>query len=416
MFHVEHPWNTSVMLSDVPRGTFRYPRQMRLLAALLLLAAAASAPANAQWVIEESHTTASLRGIHNVGGGVAWASGTNGTVLRTEDGGYLWQTCSMPPGAEKLDFRGIQGFDENTAIVMSSGKGDLSRLYKTTDACQTWKLVFTNPDPEGFWDGLKMVDSAHGIVFGDPAKALSPVESGYSPTFRMRITADHGETWVPVVDSRVHAVAGSGLWSLPGESFFAASNSSLIISAGQILMGTSSGRVVMKPLPSSFQNAICAGAIDPYSKSCGISWNDWTSSPTPIGHATPSSGIFSLASNDRGTLIAAGGDYTKPEQTTGTLAYTNDNGQHWAAAETPPHGYRSAVVYDLSHKVWIAVGPNGTDVSVDDGKNWRALKPGRDDDPGADRAWNALSLPFVVGPKGRIGRLDENAVTGLRAR
>jgi hypothetical protein len=37
----------------------------------------------------------------------------------------------MPPGAEKLDFRGIQAFDENI-IAMSSGPGDQSRLYKTT--------------------------------------------------------------------------------------------------------------------------------------------------------------------------------------------------------------------------------------------------------------------------------------------
>ena len=60
-------------------------------------------------------------------------------VSPPEDGGYLWQGCAIPPGAEKLDFRGIQAFDENTAIVMSSGKGDLSRLYKTTDGCRTWK-------------------------------------------------------------------------------------------------------------------------------------------------------------------------------------------------------------------------------------------------------------------------------------
>jgi photosystem II stability/assembly factor-like uncharacterized protein len=80
--------------------------------------------AHAQWQMEDSHTTADLRGIDNVGGGVVWASGANGTVLRTEDGGYLWQTCAIPPGAEHLDFRGIQAFDANTAIVMSSGKGD----------------------------------------------------------------------------------------------------------------------------------------------------------------------------------------------------------------------------------------------------------------------------------------------------
>ena len=121
---------------------------------VLLLCTALSTTLHAQWDLQDSHTTASLRGIHNVGGGVAWASGTNGTVLRTEDGGYLWQTCAVPPGAEKLDFRGVQAFDENTSIVMSSGKGDLSRLFKTTDGCKTWKLVYTNPDKDGFWDAL----------------------------------------------------------------------------------------------------------------------------------------------------------------------------------------------------------------------------------------------------------------------
>src|SRR5271154_7140605 len=137
---------------------------------LLLTATLATKKIHAQWDIEESHTTASLRGIHNVGGGVAWASGTNGTVLRTEDGGYLWQTCTIPPGAEKLDFRGIQAFDENTAIVMSSGPGDQSRLYKTTDGCQTWHLLFTNPDKEGFWDAIKFVDRTRGYLLGDPVK------------------------------------------------------------------------------------------------------------------------------------------------------------------------------------------------------------------------------------------------------
>src|SRR5882757_6052930 len=134
---------------------------------LLLTAALATKKIQAQWDIEDSNTTASLRGIHNVGGGVAWASGTNGTVLRTEDGGYLWQTCAIPPGAEKLDFRGVQAFDENTAIVMSSGPGDQSRLYKTTNGCQTWKLVFTNPDKDGFWDALS-VNAPNQDALGRP--------------------------------------------------------------------------------------------------------------------------------------------------------------------------------------------------------------------------------------------------------
>jgi hypothetical protein len=31
--------------------------------------------------------------------------------------------------------------------------------------------------------------------------------------------------------------------------------------------------------------------------------------------------------------------------------------------------------------------------------------------PDADRNWNALSLPFVVGLHGRIGKLDAQALT-----
>ena len=130
---------------------------------LTLILLALTTTAHAQWTIQQSHTTASLRGIHALGNGIAWASGTAGTVLRTTDDGTTWQTCTTPPEAEKLDFRGIQAFDANTAIVMSSGKGDLSRLYKTTDACKSWKLLFTNPDKDGFWDAIVFEDSLNTV-------------------------------------------------------------------------------------------------------------------------------------------------------------------------------------------------------------------------------------------------------------
>jgi hypothetical protein len=60
--------------------------------------------------------------------------------------------------------------------------------------------------------------------------------------------------------------------------------------------------------------------------------------------------------------------------------------------------YRSAVHwYDATTKAWITVGTNGSDISRDDGKTWQPLDNGN---------WNALSLPFVVGPNGRIARLN----------
>ncbi len=184
-----------------------FPHRKLLFAIAILITA--TLPAQAQWDIQDSHTTASLRGIHNVGGGVAWASGTDGTVLRTEDGGYLWQGCATPPGAEKLDFRGIQAFDENTAIVMSSGKGDLSRLYKTTDGCRTWKLLFTNPDKEGFWDSFVFNYGGNdGLILGDPVAG----------SFALFETVD-GKNW--------KRQSNTGLEAKLSEGAFAASNSSI---------------------------------------------------------------------------------------------------------------------------------------------------------------------------------------------
>src|ERR1700754_2532524 len=116
---------------------------------LALAALFLATTAQAQFQIQDSHTTASFRGIHSIGNGVAWARGTEGTVLRTTDNGTTWQHCATPPDAKNLDSRGIQPSNQTTAIVMSSGKGHLPRLYKTTDACKSWKRIFTNPDKDG---------------------------------------------------------------------------------------------------------------------------------------------------------------------------------------------------------------------------------------------------------------------------
>lgn len=121
----------------------------------------------------------------------------------------------------------------------------------------------------------------------------------------------------------------------------------------------------------------------------------------PLASGTDSSGVFSIAFRDKKHGIAVGGDYRKTEDPAGSAAWTSDGGRHWTAAAKLPHGFRSAVVWLADAKVWVAAGPNGSDVSRDDGKTWQPLDNGN---------WNALSLPFAVGPKGRIGRLDPKAV------
>jgi hypothetical protein len=146
----------------------------------------------------------------------------------------------------------------------------------------------------------------------------------------------------------------------------------------------------------------------------------WEPTKVPLASGE-AAGTFSIAvkqhgsANDRdwifnAQLVAVGGDYLKPNNTIGTAAFTNDGGQHWLPSQTQPRGYRSSVAYSPTHKTWITVGPNGADISRDDGRNWKPLTPTPQDQPDADKNWNALSLPFVVGPKGRIGKLRPKAL------
>ena len=393
--------------------------------ALILCVLFAATTANAQWEMQSAPTASDLRGIHALGNGIAWASGSDGTVLRTMDDGKSWQRCATPPDAEKLDFRGIQAFDANTAIVMSTGRGPLSRLYKTTDGCATWKLVFTNPDAEGSFDALSFSGTDH-VVFGNPWYGRTVFhpdierhelsEFGYllgdpvDGSFRTFHTYDRGSTWLSSQDKFV---------AKGGETAFAASNQSLLTMQDNFdnmlfITGGSVSRLLYNYDGCEFDGLWC-----------------YRYTPTvhlTLAHGNETSGAYAMAIlpyccsyevKFPYTIVIVGGDYKHPEATTGVAAtvyfvgFRSLLGRRAWAAHTPPHGFRSAVTYDTATKTWITVGPNGTDISTDDGRNWRALhpNPALHEPTDADRNWNALSLPFVVGPHGRIGRLRTGALS-----
>ena len=393
----------------IPAANFRvfhYTFGMWRLLLIVALIFAFSSRGSAQWRMQDSHSNSDLRGIHSIGHGIAWASGTSGTVLRTTDDGDHWEHCAMPLGADALDFRGIQAFDANTAIVMSVGKGDRSRLYKTTDACRSWRVVFTNPSNDGFFDAISFskpsgTEHAAGVLIGDPVGGA----------FAIFLSDDDGEKWRP------WGRGGFGWKSKCGErrpkasrdeALFAASNeSALYFFSSHFLFvtgGPSGARLVYEDF-RDFDGPPC--------------WSTLSSVGLPLARAV-SAGAFALAAkNNRAyfplRLMVVGGDFTKPDAASGNAAFLSSrDGAHVPLSSyfnltvpvTPPHGYRSAVAYDIQSDTWITVGPNGTDISADEGRNWSSLTPGPTDAPDANKNWNALSLPFAVGPKGRIGKLQ----------
>lgn len=343
---------------------------------------AATAPARAQWQIEPSGTTASLRGIHAVTANIAWASGTNGTVLRTLDGGRNWRPCSVPAGAEKLDFRSVWAWDADHSMVMSSGPGEASKLYSTHDGCRTWRIVFTNPDVDGFWDSLQFDGTRFGVILGDPVQG----------SFTMFVTYDGGGQWTRQVNPCLRTMD-------PKQGAFAASNQSLAIvplqdansapgtgTNHQIWFGTSGGWLY------GFQLAPLELISAPGGNSAANGCVHIRALPNG---SKDSAGIFAVAFHDTISGVVVGGDYTQPQMGTSTAAFTTD-GLHWQTALQPPAGYRSTVAWNSTDSTWIAAGSSGSDISRDNGNRWRPLDHNN---------WNAISLPFIVGPDGRIARL-----------
>jgi photosystem II stability/assembly factor-like uncharacterized protein len=214
---------------------------------------------------------------------------------------------------------------------MSSGKGDLSRLYQTTDGCKTWRLYKQNDEPDGFWDAVAFTASPNLVNSQDSPVLIGDPVRGCLQVF-----------WL--VGSKVWWPPRCGKGSMPrvtplardGESAFAASNSSaLSFERGDYIFGTggvSGARFFYtreELFPGSNDNAYTV--VD--------------SVEVPIGTKTASSGIFSLAERSRSQIVAVGGDYVEPNNSAATAAWSSDKGLHWQAATTPPHGYRSAVAY-----------------------------------------------------------------------
>jgi photosystem II stability/assembly factor-like uncharacterized protein len=259
---------------------------------------------------------------------------------------------------------------------MSAGPGNQSRLYKTTDGCAHWTEERQNSEKDGFWDAVGFPaldfgtagDQQRGVLVGDP------VRGGF---YTEVMIPEHG--WAVDADSCA---------AVQGEGAFAASNSSVFVfGSGRYILvtgGKLGARALLSPLLD----------YNDGTRDCLAVW-------LPLAAGSASTGAFSVSFRDAKHGIVVGGDYKKPDDPSSTAAWTADGGRHWKAASKAPHGYRSAVAWDAEAKVWIAAGTNGSDISRDNGKTWQRLDDGN---------WNAVSPPFIVGPKARIGKLRADAV------
>lgn len=311
-----------------------------------------------------SGTKTSLRGLSVIDNHVLWASGSNGTVARSVDGGktFTWLTVA---GYEQRDFRDVEAFDSNTAIIMAVAEPAI--ILKTKDGGQSWKKVFEDTTKGMFLDAMDFYEK-EGVVVGDPINGK---------IFKAE-THDGGNHWQKAFNQNDSV--------MNGEAMFASSGTNVVNLFSATIVG-------------SWSDVLVTGGTKSEIIKNGISKNRFT---IPIIQGKESTGANSIAVNDKHHIVIVGGDFANDKDTTGNCVLTNDFGKTWIHPQAPPHGYRSCVEFINQNKL-ITCGTSGVDISNDGGNNWTLISS--ESFHVCKKAKSGTAV-FLAGKDGRIAKLN----------
>lgn len=313
----------------------------------------------------ETDIKSSFRGLSVVSDKIIWVSGSAGTIGKSIDGGIHWEWIKVK-GFELRDFRDIEAFDENTALIM--GIAEPAIILKTNDGGHTWQTIFKDSTKGMFLDAMSFADSKNGVVLGDPING----------SHFMATTKNGGNTWV-VSNNNFSNQA------LEEEAFFASSGTNIHIGKAK------SGKLNYVYVTGGKHSRINMNQL-------------FYELPIIQGKASTGANSIALNNSQNGGVIV-GGDFANDTILwKNSVSFTVDKKRqiHFNVPETPPNGYKSCVIY-FNKKSLITCGTTGTDISLDNGKNWQNIDKVSYHVVQQAKKGNAV---FLAGSKGRIGRLD----------
>ena len=325
---------------------------------------------------QNSGTTQGLIAVSPVNPRVVWASGRGGTFVLTNDGGQTWK-AGVVPGAERLQFRDVQGVSEKVAYLSSIGSnpGDF-RIYKTVDGGATWTMQFENQTPGAFYDCFAFWTPKSGLAHSDSV-------NGKFPDLR---TTD-GMTWQDISNNMPPA--------LPGEASFAASGTCVATQGGRNAWIATGGSTTARVLAT---------------RDGGDSWNAYA---TPLV-SSPTAGAFTVDFRDPWHGIVGGGHLDPADPNNAATSVSSDGGKSWKLTNKPPV---TGAIFGLSYvgrtgsgagdnidrAVVITADTGGAAWTPDEGSTWFTL-------PDVSGYWAvAFATPkagWLVGRDGRILKIS----------
>jgi hypothetical protein len=307
--------------------------------------------------ILDSGRDISIRGLSVVDEQTLWCSGSKGTVARSIDGGqhFEWMTVQ---GYEKRDFRDIEAFDKNNALIMGIDAPAL--ILKTKDGGLSWQKVFEDSTKGMFLDAMVFDAKGSGSVVGDPIEGQ--LFQAYS--------TDFGDTWLQSKQT---------LELAQGEAFFA-----------------SSGTNIQSTGDKDFPYLWVSGGLQSRLFYKGHHY------PLPLQKGKTSTGANSIARYGKQAFIV-GGDFAQDKSSDSNSLWVQLGKElQFTPPNKPPLGYKSCVIYCSKH-ILIACGTSGVDISYDGGQNWQNISKESYHVVQKAKRGNAV---FLAGSKGKIAKMN----------
>ncbi|QBG35385.1 WD40/YVTN/BNR-like repeat-containing protein [Litorilituus sediminis] len=287
--------------------------------------------ANLQWHYYQLPAKVAFRG-SAIKQNTFWLTGQNNHVFTSQDAGKTWQDKSVASNIS-TDFRDIQVFDKDTAIVMGAGSGEQSVLYKTQDGGTSWQLLYQNQHPQGFFNSIAFWDDTTGLLMADPI-------DGY---FVIKKTIDGGKTWRRIAQHKLPTIKAN-------EVGFAASGNTIIVGTNGQAWFTTGGLSASLYFSNDFGET-------------------WQRQAIPLYQESKTAGGYALALNSRQQVFVIGGDYLQR-----SAHYTNMVKLHQGEIQSiagSNNGLRTAM--SCQQNTCISLGKTGIDISNDHGNSWQKI-------------------------------------------
>ncbi len=298
------------------------------------------------WIRQPSGTMSWLQSVYFIDQSRGWVAGSNGVLLKTNDGGASWTKVST---FTKDTLRDVYFADENHGLLLAdrdvlklkTNDDARSYLLKTTDGGITWQRVLVKTSDTN----VRLVR----MVFADSQHALLVGETGM-----VFATSDGGAHWLRQASPTKHLLLGAT---------FIDSSHACLVGASATIVKTNDGG-------ASWLNASLRESAD-------LRFNSASFPTYNLGWAVGNAGQV-LTTSDGGRIwypqrsnvdadlfdvkfIDAREGWVSGAN--GVLLHTTDAGAHWTLESTnTPHALQRLFFIDQNHG-W-AVGFGGTILTI----------------------------------------------------